>query len=221
MFRVFLSFSLFATLSLAFANTITTEKSSQDLECKNQLPTSFCEQLVDNDDCTNDDEDSTFRNGCLKSCGLCGENDVNESNRNQQLYDADEHPWDDAVSDLPDGETKGGCEDKIPNCSSYLSVCCQMKDAMNVSCQKTCRFCSELPVTGSTQQDPCDPTKPPSGNVDVPGQTTTTTQSPIPGMPGISTNAPPVTIDMPGQTTTTTTTPSPIPGNPYPGNPIG
>jgi len=241
---------IFVAISFTSANTITTEKNfHQDevgnAECKNELPSSFCEKIVDDDICDNRKEDSPFRNGCLKSCGLCGEQDANALSSNLQMYDSDQQqPLDDSNNDLPDDEIKGGCEDKIPNCSSYLSYCCSMKDAMNVSCQKTCRFCSEspatpppgapglgigettmLPVTGSTNQDPCDPTKPPSGNVDVPGQTTTTTQSPIPGnpLPGnpISTNPPPVTIDMPGQTTTTTTTQSPIPGNPYPGNPIG
>ncbi|CAL8075124.1 unnamed protein product [Orchesella dallaii] len=241
---------LLATLStFGTSNTITTERSLQDntifknVGCKNELPSSFCEKIVDDDNCDHQNEDSPFRNGCLQSCGLCDENDKSQLNHNRQMYDTDEQRMDDWTNDLPDGESKGGCEDKIPNCSSYLSVCCSMKDAMNVSCQKTCRFCSEspatpppgapglgigettmLPVTGSTNQDPCDPTKPPSGNVDVPGQTTTTTQSAIPGnpLPGnpITTNAPPLTIDMPGQTTTTTTQ-SPIPGNPYPGNPIG
>lgn len=98
--------------------------------------------------------------------------------------------------DDEDGIGGNKCEDKMPDCSKHISLCCAMKEAMNISCQKTCKFCSETPAatlapgvggggqpvptpTGSTSQDPCNPTNPPSATVDVPGQTTSTTLSPV------------------------------------------
>lgn len=88
-----------------------------------------------------------------------------------------------------------------------------MKDAMNTSCAKTCKFCSETPATmppsapggapappgggglpaptASSNQDPCSPTNPPSVTVDAPGPgagvpgQTTTTAAPGANLPGM------------------------------------